>query len=492
MEFNMVNKIGMIFLVLTTWVHSQMPTEKTVDSLIALAMETQATPGLAVAVVSGDKIVYCKGFGLADINENRKVDTFTQFYLASSTKSFTALAAILGAEKKEWDLNKSINDILNIPDSIRMLNITMKDMLNHSSGISNAGSFNLRTAYSGQIDEKGLQNAMDQFRPSPNGKIFSYSNVGYILSSMIMEKTTKKNWQEIVKKIVLDPAGMKNTVSSFKNVNKKNLAQPYMMDSSGFQMLRYGKEDLNMHAAGGHISSVKDMARWLVIQLNNGKIDGNQVFPASAIEESHKMQVIQNVKFGEVRRFGWSLGWDMGEIQGDTLYHRYGTFPGFKPHVSYKLSRKIGVVVLVNESGAGGALADMLAFALYDLYSNKTIESHKIMFEKLKGQIAKGRQRFADELRKRDERIKPLNYSLESFTGTFVNAAAGMMEFQIDGSRLVMNMGVIREYPEIYDASKNQWRVTFTGSGEILTFIFKNEKTEAVEYGGNVFTRKEK
>jgi len=122
-----------------------------------------------------------------------------------------------------------------------------------------------------------------------------------------------------------------------------------------------------MHAAGGHVSTALDLSKWLIAHINIGKLNGKQVFPESVVKNTHFKHVEQDRTFAFFQRYGW----DLGTYEGDTLIHRFGSYAGFRSHVSFMSENRLGVVVLVNEGSLGSNLADMAAAVIYDVLLDK-------------------------------------------------------------------------------------------------------------------------
>ncbi|MCZ6679967.1 MAG: serine hydrolase [Candidatus Poribacteria bacterium] len=129
------------------------------DPFIEKAFALDLTPGMAVAVVQGNDVIYAKGFGYADLETQRRVTPETMFYIASTTKSFTAFAAALLDSRGELDLDKPISQYLpnlRLQLPLSADDITMRDLLTHTHGIENGGPVTFRTAFSGvRIGFKG-------------------------------------------------------------------------------------------------------------------------------------------------------------------------------------------------------------------------------------------------------------------------------------------------------------------------------------------------
>ena len=359
------------------------------------------TPGLSLAVVRGDRVVFAGGFGHRDVRARLPVTTQTQFYIASTTKSFTGTAAKLLADEGRFDLDAPIKKYLPalvLKAPLAAEQITIRDLLTHRSGISNE-AINFRTAYTGQHDAGVLLELLASYS-KPTSPEFRYSNIGYLVAALAMEKATGETWQQVVERKIFLPLGLKHT-SAFASQAKASgdFALPYLAGAEGdglFTELPY-KDDSTMHAAGGIWSSAEDLAKWLVVNMNAGRYDGRQIIPASSLEEILAAQINQKRDFYRYKRYGYGLGWNIGTYNGDKLIHCFGEFAGFRPHVSFMPEHRIGVVVLVNESTDAFTLPDLIACDIYD----HLLGRRRLLATGAHPEIEK----YADGLRKeRDER----------------------------------------------------------------------------------------
>lgn len=332
-----------------------------------LMLKLPVAPGLAVAVVRGDKIIYTRGFGRRDVGAKLPVTPRTQFYIASTTKSFTAAAAKLLADEGKIDLDAPLTKYfpkLALKAPLSAEQISLRDLLTHRSGISNE-AINFRTAYTGQYDAKVILDLLTDYS-KPVTPDFRYSNIGYIVAAQALEQAAGESWQRAVERKILAPLGMNNT-SAFTSKARASgdFALPYLSEGGRFVELPY-KEDNTMHAAGGMVSSAEDLARWLVVNMNGGKFEGRQVIPARSLEEILSPQIGQKRRFYKFDRYAYSLGWNLATYNGDKLVHCFGEFHGFRPHVSFMPEHGVGVVVLANESAESFLLPDLIACDIYD------------------------------------------------------------------------------------------------------------------------------
>ena len=469
-----------------------------IDAFIERAMATKGSPGMSVSVVQGDRILLSKGYGFADLEKKIPVTNDTLFYIASTTKSFTALAGELLALRGKIDLNAPVSNYLPgvaLAPPLSFDAMKVRDLLCMTHGIDANGPVEFRTAFTGDFTNELLLELIRLHPPLSTGDKFVYSNLGYNLFGLVLDSQFKEGWKRLIEHEILEPAKMLHTTSSISHVAEDQLAQPYKIGDDGqMQRVPYGKTDSNMHAAGGHVSTAKDLARYLILQLNEGKIDGAQVFPKAAIEATHQKQTDQDRIFGSFHRTGWALGWDIGTYGNDVVFHRFGGFSGFFSHVSFMPEHGIGVVVLVNGGDAASRLSDLIATYIYERLLEQpnvaskfddALNAYVKQLESAKSAIAK---KAAERASRQQETALPLN----AYTGTYTSFALGDMVWTTAGNRLHVKMGAASSDVEVYDASKNQFRVELTGSGEIVTFgVPAGANAPArLMYSGYTFNRK--
>ena len=185
---------------------------KKIDNFISnVRNKLQLKSGLGISIVKGDKVIFSRAYGYSKIDKKIPAKTITPFYIASSTKSFTAELAKNLSDEGILSLDEPISKYLpdlKLPPPLTTKLITIRDLLTHRSGLENIPVI-LRTAYTGQYTEKKL---LQLFAHSKFvGKKFRYSNIGYVLTGLIIQKVTGKSWKDLLKEKFFDPLGMKNT-----------------------------------------------------------------------------------------------------------------------------------------------------------------------------------------------------------------------------------------------------------------------------------------
>lgn len=470
------------------------PLAKQIDPLLEELFSYDLSPGMSVAVVLDDRIAYTRGFGLAEIASGRPVTASTRFYIASTTKSLTALACALLADQGELDLHTPVQRY--VPDlrfhrDIDPERITLERLLTHTHGLEGIGPVVIRTAFTGDYDRGQLLRLTAHHGPAESGEAFRYSNIGYNIAGFVLEEITGETWKDAVDELVLRPLHLRETTAYVSRLDPAETAVGYRPTPEGFEIAAPTKTDETMHAAGGHYTTASDMAAWVGAVMNKGWWIGEQVFPASVVEDVTRKHADQDRTFGEIKRYGWGLGWDLGTYNGDTLVHRFGSYAGFRSHVSFMPSRKVGVVVLVNDGALGSMLADGAAFLVYN-HLRKTEEAASInagLIKRLAGIAPMMRQRLAEELRKRAARDQTLPFELSAYAGRYENGAYGTMRCQVEEGKLVFRFGGLKSAAEVYDNDKNQFRVELTGGGSVVTFEMTGGQGKKVTFNGVEFAR---
>ncbi|MCH8020104.1 serine hydrolase [candidate division KSB1 bacterium] len=467
---------------------------KEFDPFIEKAFALDMTPGLAVAVVKGNDTIYARGFGYADIEAKRRVTPETMFYIASTTKSFTAFAAALLHHRGELDLDQPLSGYLpklRLQTPLSTHDITLRDLLTHTHGIENDGPVVFRTAYTGEHHHDQLVALLEKHPPATTGGAFDYGNLGYNIASLAMDANLDIGWKDLIKREIFQPLGLKNTSGRLSKVERNLLALPYAPEEKGFRLVHYAKHDANMHAAGGHVSSALDLAEWLKVHLNSGKVNGKQIFPAEVVAETHRKQADQERELLGFQRHGWGLGWDLATFEGDTLLHRPGSFTGFFSYVSFRPQHDLGVVVLVNGGYMGAMLATTVTKYLYDRLLEKEglAEKYDKQLAGLQGRSAQFRKRLGRGKAQRAARQQTLPNPLAAYTGVYENPELGRMTWQLVNDKLEVSMGLLWSPAEVYSAENNKFRVELTGGGEVIGFSFIAGHVESLTYRKQRFNR---
>lgn len=459
-------------------------------------VDAGVTPGVAFAVTAGDRVAYAGGAGAADLTSDRAATGDSPFYIASTTKSLTALAAALASQGGDIDLDAPMLRYLpaaQFAPGFDGQSITVRDLITLTHGLAGDGPVVLRTAYTGEFTRDLLLDLLRYHAPTGEHGSFAYNNLGYNLLGMVLESVYDEPWQDIVQRMVVGPVGMRGTSAYLTRVDRDRIALPHSPTPDGWTVTALGKDDANMHAAGGHFASARDLGRYLAAHISGGLVDGERVLPEQPVRETHRLHVTQDREFGPFHRFGWGYGWDLGTYGADTLIHRFGSFDGYRSHVSFMPQHGVGVVVLVNGGGPASAGADLLATHIYDLVLDKpgARERFPARLDSLVMQADAYRRDLAAQLASRAARLAPLPHRLENYAGMYDNPILGRMDWRVLAGGLEMRMGLVLSRAEIFDAAQNALRIVLGGSGQVAQFVFPEGGGLAtgVRLGGQLFTR---
>lgn len=341
-----------------------------IDRFIHDAMdELDLVPGLSAAVVLGDRIVYAEGFGWADVERQEPVTAETIFYVASLSKAQTAMAAAVLDVEGRLDLDDPVTrwlPELSFPDSLAPADSTsLRDLLRHTPRFLNGG-VNFYTTFVGRYADDDLVRVLNGYSRANRG--FQYSNMAFAIASRILGKAGGEPWQDVVAGTVFEPVGMVSTTARASELPARGVATPYTRTASGYLARPPLKTDDKITGAGGYFSTATDLARYVVANLNDGRVDGRQALPTPAVREVQRPQTTVDADFFEYHRHHYGLGLYLADYDDETLVHHFGGIPGgFRSHMSWMPEHRIGVVVLQNASGAGGGLPEIVANYVYDL-----------------------------------------------------------------------------------------------------------------------------
>jgi len=457
------------------------------DDFITKSMaELSIIPGVWVAVVRNGQTVYLRGFGKADLQTSMPVTPETTFYIASSTKSFVALTTVLLARDSEIDLDAPITRYLpaeKLPGEAGASRVTVRDLLTHTSGLENRAIV-FRTAYSGQHSRELLLDLLSVTtvnNDAPHGT-FAYTNLGYVLLGLILEDQTGKPWQALVEEHVLEPAGMSRTAAYASLPEKQGWqqAKPYFaFGENGPERIELEKQDNTMHAAGGMVSTASDLARWLILNLEEGKIEGRQIFPQQVLQNTHQKHAKADVNFFRFHRNGYGLGWYQATYDKETLIHHFGSFPGWRSHVSFMPEHDLGVAVLVNEGTLGSAYVDVISTFIYDwwLTGPEVREKYDGFVQRMVQEREQQKKQIRQGLAERESRMLDFSMPLASYEGTYINPLIGTIEIEKKEESLEVRLGNLKAIATPY-THQNTIRVELIPSqGEVIEFYVAEDNS---------------
>jgi CubicO group peptidase (beta-lactamase class C family) len=345
------------------------------EKLAQKKIQENALPGLAIAVVFQDKTVYAKGFGVRDTNTKVPIDADTVFQLASLSKSIgsTVVAGLVGEGKITWDSKISVLDpTFEMFDPWVTRQITIRDMYAHRSGLpEHAGDLleDLGFTRAEILHRLRYQHPESSFRSH-----YAYTNFGMTEGGVAAAKAYGLEWEEASKQKLYNPLGMSSTSSRYADfVARKNKALGHVL-VDGKWVQKFKRDPDAQSPAGGVSSSVNDVAKWMRLQLANGKFDGKQIVDEKALAETHHPHMLTGFSpFSGLPSF-YGLGWNISyDEQGRLRLNHSGAFAlGAATHVNLVPAEQLGIVVLTNAYPIGIAEALGTTFLDTALYGKPT------------------------------------------------------------------------------------------------------------------------
>ena len=461
-----------------------------IDSFVRRAFAIGAVPGLGVAVVDHGRIVYLANLGFADVDAGIPANDSTLWYVASTSKSFTGFGIALLEAAGEVDLTAPITTLLPRvhwhPDA-RPSELTLAAFLSHTHGLGD-GPIDISAAYTGAVGEDRFGDLLAFSAPRPTRQL-EYSNVGYYVAGMVISARRPEGWKRFLEREVFRRAGLMDIHDSVSTLPTARVAKSHRLQADGrFDTEPFVKRDATMHAAGGHLATIRDLARWTILHLDDGMLNGQQVFPASVVRRSHEILGRQppNVRFVYFERAGWGMGWDVGSYGGEPMISRFGAYDGFRSHLSMLPARGVGVVVETN-GRLGHALNGTIAAYVYDLVLGKeSAEARgRARLDSLAARLPGLRQRAAKTEAEAAAREQPLPHPLSDYTGTYDDAALGQVVITAVNERLWIHWGVLDAPLRVADAQKNQLHADLLGGDTVVQFQFTGAGgARAVEIDG--------
>ncbi|MEL6561636.1 MAG: serine hydrolase [Bacteroidota bacterium] len=357
---------------------SAQTTVKKLDQLIEKARKKWNVPGMAVAVVKDGNVFLSKGYGTLEQGKPEKANGKSLFAIASNTKGFlsSAIATLVEEGKLSWD--DKVTDYLphfEVYDPYVTSELTIKDLLSHRVGL---GTFSGDAIwYKSELPASEIIKLVKHVPQEFSFRAgYGYSNLMFITAGEVVRAVTGKPWDDYVKERFLVPLGMNRTITSTNQLEQKgNFAIPHKTKLDKNTPIDWVNWD-NMSAAGAIISSSDDMARWLIMQLNNGTHNGATLLSAQQqnILWSFHNNSILSVDYKEknpgTHFSGYGLGFGLRDYYGRLMVRHGGGYDGMYSQVVMIPEEKIGVVILTNSMSG---ISSPLSYAII----NQFIEEEK-------------------------------------------------------------------------------------------------------------------
>jgi CubicO group peptidase (beta-lactamase class C family) len=439
--------LSFVLLVFQIFALAQQPSRsldeklREIDAYAQSVVKTWPGPGMAIAVVKDDRVVFQKGYGLREIGKPEPIDENTQFAIASNSKAFTtaALSILVDEKKLGWDdkVSKYLPE-LQMYDPWVTSELTIRDLVTHRVGLDTFSGDLLWYETTYTTDE--VLRRVRFLKPVSSFRTrYGYQNLMFIAAGKVVERLSGKPWCTFVSERILQPLGMSHTTCGYGTLTA-NAASPHNESGGKLRALPQG----NVNGAYGAVAlnaSVSDLANWIRTQLGRGSFEGKRIFSEANAWQMHQPYLAQQIsetswKNNPTRHFtGVGMGWFLYDYQGRKIINHSGGLDGMLSYTVLIPEENAGFVVLSNSEYPDflvmmNKIRDVLVDAPARDYLSEAVETVK-------------RNKAAEDetIRKQDaERAantKP-TLPLSSYAGTYSDRMYGDIAVAEENGKLVM------------------------------------------------------
>jgi len=401
-------------------------------------------PGIAVAIVHGDSVMFAKGFGVREVGASAPVTPDTRFAIGSTTKAFTtaAMGILVDEGKMSWDdpVRKHI-PFFHLSDPLADANVTMRDIVSHRTGLSRNDLLWYGSPWGSEeiIRRIGAVPLSKSFRSA-----YQYQNIMFLTAGYAVGRIAGTTWEEFVRGRIWAPLGMRNSDFSVRDVvHAADYAMPYEEREGKVVSVPWRNID-NIAPAGAINSSVNDLSKWVRMQLNGGVFEGRRILKEKTLLETHMPQTVMRLDDPNSRTvnigthvMSYGLGWVIQDYRGHSMVSHGGAIDGFRAQVTLLPEEHYGIIILANLGGNNmpECLRSALADELLDLapmgWNGKYLEVQK----KREEEQEKTRKE-RDAKRRKD--TKP-SREMEAYAGKFENGGYGEAVITVEGGALELH-----------------------------------------------------
>lgn len=461
---------------------------KDFDKYVQKVLETFEVPGMSIAIVKDGKPILAKGYGVKRMGEQNKVDEQTLFPIASNSKAFTATALALLVEegKLAWDA-----PVINYLPTFKMADryvtsqMTIKDLLVHRSGIG---------PYAGDLLQFPPSNytraeivSKTQYLPIVNSfrNSYAYDNIFYLVAGEVIKAVSGLEWEDFVKERILDKVRMENTItraSLFKT--KSNISASHArFDGVVKEVTNFFEAGIGdiTNPAGGIASNATDMSKWMIAQLDSGRLaNGQPLFKPSTATMLWKgvtpmpvANLPQEIKPAQMEYQLYALGFYTYNYRSERAIVHGGKLDGFVSRVFMIPGRNFGITILTNQE-EGDAISSIINYVTDYLIKAPQFDWITGYKKLQQTKLANIKAAERNTVTARNTNSKP-SLPLSGYANTYRDAWYGNITIKEDNGRLLINFthskgmeGVLEHWQ--YDTFIARWNNRELKADAFITF----------------------
>ncbi len=428
------------------------------DAYVERVLRTFDVPGAAVAIVKDGRVVLARGYGVRALGRPDPVDADTRFGIASNTKAFTATAIALLVEegKVAWDapVVRYLPDFA-MYDPFVTRELTVRDLLVHRSGLG-LGAGDLLWWPASTYDRAEIARRLRFIKPATSFRsAYAYDNVLYLVAGQLIERVSGMRWEDFVRQRILAPAGMTATVVRHSDAAATgNVAVTHAEVDGRVRAIAPMTSD-NTNPAGGINSTAADMAKWMIVQLDSGRLARTaggaerRLFSPASTRELWSIVTPIPVRGGALPGLehlrpnisGYALGFGVSDYRGRLQLQHSGGLPGYVSLVTMVPGERFGVAVLTNQES--GEAFRAITLRAEDFFLGAPEIDYAARFAALRDSaVARSRRDTQRAAAVRDSASGP-SLPLARYAGRYEDAWYGDVTITADGPNegLVMRFG---------------------------------------------------
>ena len=415
------------------------PDLQKLDAYIEKARAEWDVPGLAVAVIKDGRVVLAKGYGVKELGKPETAGPDTLFAIASNSKAFTATAVAMLVDDGKLKWNTRVQDVLayfQLYDPWVSHEMRVDDLLCHRSGLKTFSGDLLW--YGTPYDRAEILRRARYLKPEFGFRAgYGYSNLMFLAAGEVIAQASGKSWEAFVKERLLTPIEMRRTTTTVRELAALgDYATPHTSFEGAVTRIDWVNWD-TMAPAGGIISSANDMARWLLVQLEGGAINGKRIFSEAAQRETWTPHNVMRGPWptqspADTHLAAYGLGWIIGDFRGRFTIGHGGAYDGMFSQTWMMPEERLGIVVLTNcDRGVMGPIVNRIRDAYLGLpekdYSGEALTRFRAR-----------RAAAADAVKPMADARPP--QALDKYAGTFGGAMYGDATVTEENGALVLRL----------------------------------------------------
>jgi len=470
---------------------AQTPELEGMDSYIRDAMVDWEIPGLAIAVVKDDSVVFARGYGERELGSGEPVDENTLFAIASTTKAMTVAGLGMLVDEGELDWDDPVTEHLpgfQLDDPYVTRHVTIRDLLTHRTGVSRDD----QVWIAAPLDRDEIVHRA-RYLSQANGfrEAYRYNNIMYMTAGEVLAAVAGTEWEVFMEERLFGPLNMtRSTPRSTVVETRDNVTSSHVLRDG--ELMVAGRRDYDaLGPAGSVFSSAWEMAQWIRLHLAGGSYEGQRFLETSTLAEMHSPQVVMQIDTTQQRMFptrnfsAYGLGWRMQDYHGRKVVQHTGSVNYTRTQVGMIPSEGLGVVVMANLNTS--QLQTALMHRVFDAFLGLPETDWSSEYLELADRSAARSAAQAEERREsRTEDTEP-SLPLEEYVGSYTDRLYGDLQIEMGAGGLVL-----RYAPEYvadlehwhHDTFRVVWRNTWLGRSFVTFHLEARARVQTLDLQG--------